>query len=138
MHCNRNDNFNNYGGYKNLNRSGRPIKTSSRDNWMTKHVHSLTSFKVHCLKRTQGQMFIPPQFLGVSDFSLKSYKPACKPRLTPLKKSKCLVFAKEYGVWTSRFTDNCSKTVVQIDNCLKNNIICSSLKIFHKHLFSFF
>ena len=113
-------NFNNYGSYKDLKRSGRPKKTSPRDDLTIKRIavrsptSSLKKIRAALLgKGTDVHITTVSRRLRFN-FGLKSYKPARKPRLTPLMKSKRLAFAKEHAAWTSEdwskimFSDECT------------------------------
>ena len=73
-------NFNNYGGYKDLNKSGRPMKTSTGDDRMIKQIairFPTSSFKdIHAtLLRKGTDIHISKIFRRLRfQFGLKSYK----------------------------------------------------------------
>ena len=87
-------------------RSGRPRKTSNRDNNLIRRmvVRSPTSStkKLQPALLRKGtrvtQMTISRRLSR--EFNLKSYKLARKPRLTPVMKAKRLAFAKKHRHWT--------------------------------------
>ena len=92
--------------YTDTKRSGRPRKTSPRDDHIIRRtaVRSPTSSAnkirsallakgVNVSRRTVSRRL-------VDDFGLKSHKPAKKPRLTPAMKVKRLRFAKKHVRWT--------------------------------------
>ena len=87
-------------------RSGRPRKTSIRDDNLIRRmvVRSPTSStkKLQAALLRKGtrvtQMTISRRLSR--EFNLKWYKPARKPRLTPVMKAKRLAFAKKHRDWT--------------------------------------
>ena len=88
--------------YGNRKKSGKPRKTTSRDNISMKHAvpQSPTSFykkiKFHLLlKGTNASIKSISRRLS-KEFDLKSYKPANKLRLTSQIKKKRLEFAKKH------------------------------------------
>ena len=112
--------FNKYGSYKDLNRSGRPKQTFPRDDLMIKRIavrSPKSSLKKNCAallgKGTDVHITTVSRRLRF-EFCLKSYKPARKPRLTSLMKSKRLAFAKEHAAWSAEdwskimFSDECT------------------------------
>ena len=97
--------FKQYGSYKDLHRSGRPRKTTIRDDHLIKKIvtrsplSSINKVRAALLERkvTVGRMTVS-QCLSWQ-FGLKSYKPARKPSLTPAIKAKRLAFAKKHQDW---------------------------------------
>ena len=87
-------------------RSGRPQKTSIRDDNLIRRmvVRSPTSStkKLQAALLRKGtrvtQMTISRRLSR--EFNLKLYKPARKPKLTPVMKAKRLTFAKKHRDWT--------------------------------------
>ena len=87
-------------------RSGRSRKTSIRDDnlirWMVVRSPTSSTKKLQAALLRKGtrvtQMTISRCLSR--EFNLKSYKPAGKPRLTPVMKAKRLAFAKKHRDWT--------------------------------------
>ena len=87
-------------------RSGRPRKTSIRDDNLIRRMvlRSSTSStkKLDTALLRKGtrvtQMTISRRLSR--EFNRKSYKPARKPRITPVMKAKRLAFAKKHRDWT--------------------------------------
>ena len=98
--------FKNKGIYGNRKKSGKPKKTTSRDDISMKHAVARypTSFckkiKFHLLlKGTNASISTISRRLS-KEFDLKSYKPANKLRLTFQMKKKKLEFAKKHIDWS--------------------------------------
>ena len=97
--------FRNTGTYTTAKKSGRPQKTTPRDDHAIRKItvcspmssaskiRSLLAKGTDISRRTVSQRL-------VDDFDLKAYKPAHKPKLTQAMKSKCLAFAKKHVKWT--------------------------------------
>ena len=98
--------FNEEGIYGNRKRSGRPRKTTPRDDSTMKRI--VARSPMSSCKKVGAQLLRKGTNVSVStvsrrlsqEFGLKSYKPAKKPRLTPLMKMKRLDFAKKHNHWT--------------------------------------
>ena len=99
-------NFKNFGTYSNKKRTGRPRKTTPRDDHLMRRIAvrlQMSSSKKIRLPLLARGTYIPARTVSkrlVSDFGLKSCKPAKKPRLAPAMKVKRLAFAKKYVTWT--------------------------------------
>ncbi|KAK6173376.1 hypothetical protein SNE40_016841 [Patella caerulea] len=97
--------FNTDGNFRDRKRSGRPRKTTQRDNHLIKRVVQRSPYsslpKLHALLLQKGtkvsKMTISRRLSG---YALKSYKPARKPLLTKTMKTKRLAFAMEHRSWT--------------------------------------
>lgn len=95
------------GGFNDRPRSGRPRKTSKRDDHaMKRMVVNSPSSSCHKIKKRLSDSGTDVSIMTVSrrlsnEFGLKSRKPAAKPRLTIGMKRKRLEFAKKYAHWTS-------------------------------------
>ena len=93
--------FKNKGNYGNRKKSGKPRKTTSRDDTSMKHaVARSPSFckkiRFHLLlKGTNASISTISRRLS-KEFDLKSYKPANKLRLTSQMKTTRLEFAKKH------------------------------------------
>ena len=98
--------FRNTGTYTTAKKSGRPRKTTPRDDhaiqkiavrspmsFASKIRSSLLAKGTDISRRTVSRRL-------VDDFDLKAHKPAHKPRLAQAMKSKRLAFAKKHVKWT--------------------------------------
>ena len=98
--------FRNTGTYTTAKKSGRPRKTTPRDDHAIRRIavrspmssaskirSSLLAKGTDISRRTVSRRL-------VDDFDLKAHKPAHKPRLTQAMKSKRLAFAKKHVKWT--------------------------------------
>ena len=100
--------FVNEGIYGNRKKSGRPRKTTSRDDNTMKRIvarsPSSSCKKIRSFLLSKGaNVSISTISRRLSkEFLLKSYKPAKKPRLTSRMKKKRLEFAKEHIDWSVR------------------------------------
>jgi len=100
--------FKNCGSYSDCNRSGRPQKTTRRDDILMKRcvVKSPTysAKKIRAELGETGSRIIRRTISRrlADEFGFKSQKPARKPGLTPAMKLKRLQFAKKYKDWTSQ------------------------------------
>ena len=98
--------FQKYGIYTDRKRSGRPLKTSSRNDHIIEKIavqSPLSSSKKIRKELLQAGVNISRSTVSRRlnmNFGLKACKPARKPRLTPLMKKKCLSFAKALRSWT--------------------------------------
>ena len=114
--------FKNSGSYSDNKRSGRPQKTTARDDRLIRRVavHSpRSSFKkmrsallahgtdVSC-KTVKRRL--------TKDFGLKAFKPAKKPRLTPAMKLKRLNFAKKHINWSR---EQWSRVIFSDESCIQ-------------------
>ena len=98
--------FKQYGSNKDLHRSGRPRKTTIRDDHLMKRIvtrsplSSINKVRAALLERgvIVGRMTV--HRLLSREFGLKSCKPARKLHLTPAMKAKRLAFAKKHQNWT--------------------------------------
>ena len=98
--------FKNFGSYSDNKRSGRPRKTTARDDRPIRRV------AVHSPRSSSKKMRSALLAHGTDvscktvkrrltkDFGLKAFKPAKKPRLTPAMKLKRLNFAKKHINWS--------------------------------------
>ena len=93
-------NFMKYGNYKDRKRSGRPRKSTPRDDNMMKRIvarsptSSCQKIKIY-LSQKGAEISLKTISRRLCDqFNLKLYKPARKPRLTPQMKMKRLALAK--------------------------------------------
>ena len=98
--------FKNSGSYSDNKRSGRPRKTTARNDRLIKRV------AVHSPRSSSKKMRSALLAHGTDvscktvkrrltkDFGLKVFKPAKKPRLTPAMKLKRLNFAKKHINWS--------------------------------------
>ena len=100
--------FQNTGSYSTRKKSGRPRKTTPRDNPVIhrKAVHSSMSSADKILSALKAKgTDISRRTVSrrlVDDFGLKAYKPASKPRLTQARKNKRLAFVKKHATWTKQ------------------------------------
>ena len=98
--------FRNTGTYTTAKKSGRPRKTTPRDDHAIRRIvvrspmssaskirSSLLAKGTDISRRTVSRRL-------VDDFDLKAHKPAHKPRLTQAMKSNRLAFAKKHVKWT--------------------------------------
>lgn len=98
--------FQKTGTYSDAKRSGRPRKTTLRDDHVIRRVavRSPTSSasKIRSVLLARGAKVSRRTVSRrlVDDFGLKAHKPAKKPRLTPAMKAKRLNFAKKHSKWT--------------------------------------
>ena len=98
--------FKNCGSYSDCKRSGRPRKTTRRDDILIKRCvvksPACSGKKIRAeLGETSSKISRRTISRRLTDeFGLKSRKPARKPRLTPVMKLKRLQFAKKYKNWT--------------------------------------
>jgi len=100
--------FQKAGTYSDAKKSGRPQKTTPRDDHIIRRtaVRSPMSFasKMQSVLLAKGadvsRRTVSRRL--VDDFGLKAYKPAKKPRITPAMKVKRLGFAKKHAKWTVR------------------------------------
>ena len=117
--------FRNTGTYTTAKKSGRPRKTTPRDDHAIRRIavrspmssaskirSSLLAKGTDISRRTVSRRL-------VDDFDLKAHKPAHKPRLTQAMKSKRLAFAKKHVKWTC-----CGNKC-----CFPTNLPCSSSPI---------
>ena len=99
--------FQKYGMYTDRKRSGKALKTSSRDDHIIKKIavrSPLSSSKKICKKLLRAGVNISRSTVSRRlnmIFGLKACKPARKPRLTSLMKKKRLCFSKAHRNWTS-------------------------------------
>ena len=99
--------FQKYGIYTDRKRSGRPLKTSSRDDHIIKKIAMRSPLSSS--KKIRKELFQAGVNISRSTvsrrlnmkFGLKACKPARKPRLSSLMKKKRLSFAKAHRSWTS-------------------------------------
>ena len=100
--------FKNCGSYPDCKRSGRPRKTTRRDNILIKicvvKSPTCSAKKIRAELRETGSRISRRTISRclTDEFSLKSRKPPRKPRLTLAMKLKRLQFAKKYKDWTSQ------------------------------------
>jgi len=100
--------FKNCGSYSDRKRSGRPRKTTRRDDILIKRcVVKSPTFSAKKIRAELGETGSRISRRTISrrltdEFGLKSRKPARKPRLTQAMKLKRLQFAKKYKDWTSQ------------------------------------
>jgi len=98
----------NCGSYSDCKRSGRPWKTTRRDDILIKRcVMKSPPCSAKKIRAELGETGSRISRRTIShhltdEFGLKSWKPARKPRLTPAVKLKRLQFAKKYKDWTSQ------------------------------------
>jgi len=98
--------FNKAGTYSDAKRSGRPRKTTRRDD----HIIRRTAVRSPMSSASKIRSVLLAKGADISrrtvsrrlvmDFGLKAHKPAKKPRLTPAMKAKRLGFAEKYAKWT--------------------------------------
>ena len=99
--------FQEYSIYTDRKRSGRPLKTSSRDDHIIKKIavrsplSSSTKIRQELLQAGVNISRSTVSRRLNMNFGLKACKPARKPRLTPMMKKKRLSFAKAHRSWTS-------------------------------------
>lgn len=97
--------FQNYGMYSDKVRTGRPRKTSKRDDVLMRRI--VTRSPMSSCRKIRAELLHSGTDISlktisrrlVHDFGLASYKPAQKPRLTNNMKKKRLAFAKKYESW---------------------------------------
>ena len=100
------------GSYTDRKRSGRPrVSTAREDNLMRRIVmrsptSSMKKIKAELLRRGRKVSHMTVSRRLSKEFSLKSYKPAEKPRLTPAMKAKRLQFANNHQRWTAQEWQN--------------------------------
>ena len=100
--------FRNTGSYSNAERSGRPRKTTPRDDHVIQRAAARSPMSSASKSRAVGLLLANGVDVSwrtvsrrlVNDFGLKSRKPAKKTRLTPTMKAKCLAFVKKHVNWT--------------------------------------
>ena len=100
-----------FGSYMDLPRSGKPRKTTVRDDHVMKRI--VTRSPMGSVSKVRGALVergVSVSRMTVSrrlsqELSLKSYKPARKLRLTPAMKAKQLTFAKKHQNWTAKKWD---------------------------------
>lgn len=96
------------GNYTDLKRSGRPRKTSVRDDHVMRRM--VTRSPTTSCNKIRAALAAKGTNVSLStisrrltkDFGLLSYKPARKPRLTQNMKKKRLTFARQYQNWTKQ------------------------------------
>ena len=92
--------FNMEGIYNNRKKSGRPRKTTPRDDNTMKRIvaqsstSSCKSVRANLLRKGTNVSISTISRRLSTEFGLKSYKPVKKPRLTPTMKKKRLEFAR--------------------------------------------
>ena len=104
--------FKNFGSYKDKKRSGRPSKTTPRDDHLIRRI-VLKSPTASC-KKIRSALLQKGTSIHrttvsrrlVHEFKLKAHKPAKKPRLTNAMKAKRLAFAQKYAHWDEDRWDN--------------------------------
>jgi len=118
--------FKNCGSYSDCKRSGRPRKTTRRDDILIKRcVVKSPACSAKTIRAELGETgsrisrrTISRRLTG--EFGLKSRKPARKPRLASAMKLKRLQFAKKYKDWTiqkwSRVLFSDETTIQQFDS----------------------
>ena len=97
--------FKNLGTFRDLKRSGRPRKTTPRDDHVIRRI-AVRSPTSSC-RKIRGELLSKGVSIHIStisrrlvkEFNLKSHKPARKPRLTAAMKIKRLQFAKKHEAW---------------------------------------
>ena len=100
--------FQNTGSYSTRKKSGRPRKTTSRDDPVIRRivVHSLMSsadkIRSALLAKATEISRSTVSWHLVDDFGLKAPKPVLKPRLTQAMKNKRLGFAKKHATCTKQ------------------------------------
>lgn len=100
-------NFKTSGSFRDKKRCGRPRKTSLRDDHLIKRI-ATRSPTSSCGKIRAAVLQTGTDISSMTvsrrlrfECGLKSYKPARKPRLTAVMKSKRLAFAKKHETWTA-------------------------------------
>ena len=114
--------FKNSGSYSDNKRSGRPRKTTARDDRLIRRV------AVHSPRSSSKKMRSALLAHGTDvscktvkrrltkDFGLKAFKPAKKPRLTPAMKLKRLNFAKKHINWSR---EQWSRVIFSDESCIQ-------------------
>ena len=123
--------FNSEGIYGNRKKSGRPRKTTARDNNTIKRI--VARCPTSSCKKLRANLFRKGADLSIStisrklskEFGFKSCKPAKKPKLTPLMKRKRLEFAKKHLHWTF---DDWGKVLLSDESAFQQ------LVVRHKHV----
>ena len=98
--------FRNTGTYTTAKKSGRPRKTTPRDDHAIRRIavqspmSSASKIRSSLLAKGTDISGRTVSRRLVDDFDLKAHKPAHKPRLTQVMKSKRLAFAKKHVKWT--------------------------------------
>ena len=98
--------FQNTGTYTPAKKSGRPRKTTPRDDHAIRRIavrspmNSASKIQSSLLAKGTDISRRTVSWRLVDDFDLKAHKPAHKPRLTQPMKSKHLAFAKKHVKWT--------------------------------------
>ena len=117
-------NFKTSGSFRDKKRCGRPRKTSLRDDHLIKRIATRSptssSGKIRAAVLQTGTDISSMTVSHCLRFEcgLKSYKPACKRRVTAVMKSKRLAFAKKHETWIA---EDWSRVMFQ------TNPLCNSL-----------
>ena len=94
--------FEHYGSYKDVSKSGRPRKTTVRGDHVMKRI--VTRSPMSSISKVRGALVERGESVSrmtvsrrlSQKFGLKFYKPARKPRLTPVIKTMRIAFAKKH------------------------------------------
>jgi len=99
--------FENSGSFSDKKRSGRPRKTSARDDNCMRRI--IMKSPTSSCRKVRSRLLNKGTIISLStvsrrlskEFGLRSYKPAHKPKLTEPMKKKRLDFAKKHQVWNA-------------------------------------